>query len=61
MSEPKARTQINIRDENGEIGAIIEDLRRWAGFPTPTISDVIRDALREQHKREAAKQSKRRS
>lgn len=47
------RGQISVRDENGEMEALIDDLRRWAGYPTPSKADVIRDALREKHARQS--------
>lgn len=57
MIKDKPRRQLNVRDEDGELEALIDDLRRWAGYPTPSKADIIRDAIRDQH----ARQSKRKT
>ena len=57
-AEPIARRrQLNIRLDE-ELETIIEDLRRSAGYPTPSATEVIRNALRTQHVKAQKKERK---
>lgn len=58
MSGRKTSERLELRLSASDV-AVIDELRRMAGFPTPSKAEIIREALRDRLSRDRRKEGKR--